>query len=99
IVGLFITVYGLREEGRLSNSLSAISSVGRGWRSQQTEETEIGRAANETLGFEKIIVVGLQERSDRRDAIVLQSSLTGFHVEFMDGIKGADVSSKALPMV
>lgn len=50
IVGLFITVYGLREEGRLSNSLSAISSVGRGWRSQQTEETEIGRAANETLG-------------------------------------------------
>jgi hypothetical protein len=43
------------------------------------------------------MVVGLKERYDRRDAIALQSTLTGFHVEYEDGMKGEDVATKALP--
>jgi hypothetical protein len=44
-------------------------------------------------------VVGLKERYDRRDAIALQSTLTGFHVEYEDGLRGEDVVTKALPPV
>ena len=49
--------------------------------------------------FEKILVVGLKERTDRRDVIALQSSLTGLHVDWVDGVKGADVFDVALPPV
>lgn len=52
---------------------------------------------NETLGFSKVLVVGLPERSDKRDAMVLTSSLTGFHVEWVDGVRGEAVVDMALP--
>ncbi|KAL3418812.1 Procollagen galactosyltransferase 1 [Phlyctema vagabunda] len=55
------------------------------------------RVANATLGFEKIMVIGLKERSDKRDAIALQSSLTGFQVDWIDGVKGEEVVEKAVP--
>ncbi|KAI0380888.1 glycosyltransferase family 25 protein [Hypomontagnella monticulosa] len=58
---------------------------------------DINRVANETLGFEKIFVVGLPERSDKRDAIALTSASTGFHVEWVDGVKGETVPDKAVP--
>jgi hypothetical protein len=58
---------------------------------------DIDRAANETLGFSKVFVVGLPERSDKRDAIALTSSLTGFRVEWVDGVKGESVPDKAVP--
>ncbi|TVY14470.1 hypothetical protein LARI1_G007396 [Lachnellula arida] len=60
-------------------------------------DEEVERAANRTLGFGKVLVIGLKERSDKRDAMVLTSSLTGFDVEFMDAMKGEDVSDKAQP--
>jgi hypothetical protein len=43
--------------------------------------------------------LGLKERSDKRDAMVLASSLTGFDVEFIDGVRGEEVVDKALPVV
>lgn len=49
--------------------------------------------------FEKVVVLGLQGRSDKRDAMVLSSSLTGFEVEFLDAMMGSEVSQKALPSV
>lgn len=49
--------------------------------------------------FEKILVVGLKERSDRRDVMALQASLTGINIEWMNGLKGEDVIDKALPPV
>lgn len=58
---------------------------------------DINRVANETLGFEKIFVIGLPERSDKRDAIALTSTSTGFHVEWVDGVKGETVPDKAVP--
>jgi len=49
------------------------------------------------LGFEKIFAIGLPERSDKRDALALTSSLTGFKIDWVDGVKGESVPDKALP--
>ncbi|KAF7891733.1 hypothetical protein EAF00_008035 [Botryotinia globosa] len=61
--------------------------------------SEIGRASNATLGFEKVLVIGLREHSDKRDAIALSASLTGFEVEFVDGIKADEVVDEAKPPI
>ena len=58
---------------------------------------EINRVTNDTLGFSKVFVIGLPERTDKRDALVLTSSLTGFSVEFVDGVRGESVPEKAIP--
>ncbi|KAI1144574.1 glycosyltransferase family 25 protein [Hypoxylon sp. FL0543] len=50
-----------------------------------------------TLGFEKIFVVGLPSRTDRRDGMVLQAALSNMEIEFVDGVLGKDVPDKALP--
>ncbi|KAI1345064.1 hypothetical protein F5Y15DRAFT_364734 [Xylariaceae sp. FL0016] len=55
------------------------------------------QVTNDTLGFSKVFVVGLPERSDKRDALALTSSLTGFHLEFVDGVKGNEIPDKAVP--
>ncbi|KAK3905562.1 hypothetical protein C8A05DRAFT_12645 [Staphylotrichum tortipilum] len=53
---------------------------------------------NSTLGFEKIFVVGLPSRSDRRDGMVLQAALSDMQIEFIDGVQGKDVPDKAIPI-
>ncbi|CAJ2508808.1 Uu.00g138340.m01.CDS01 [Anthostomella pinea] len=58
---------------------------------------DINRVANATLGFDRVFVVGLPERSDKRDAITLTSALTGFRVEWVDGVRGESVPDKAVP--
>ncbi|KAG4026569.1 hypothetical protein MFRU_039g00470 [Monilinia fructicola] len=52
---------------------------------------------NSTLGFQKVLAVGLPERSDKRDALTLISSLTGFKIEWVDGVKGETIKDKAVP--
>ncbi|KAH7030775.1 uncharacterized protein B0I36DRAFT_322432 [Microdochium trichocladiopsis] len=52
---------------------------------------------NQTLGFDTIFVVSLPSRTDRRDAITLSAALSGFRVEFIDGLLGKDVADKAIP--
>ncbi|PKY01789.1 hypothetical protein P168DRAFT_258616 [Aspergillus campestris IBT 28561] len=41
---------------------------------------------NETLGVEKIFAINLPSRPDKRDSIVLRSSVLGFHVDWIDGV-------------
>lgn len=53
--------------------------------------------ANGTLGFGKVFVVGLPERTDKRDALALTSALTGFNVEWVDGVRGESIADKAVP--
>ncbi|ETS78161.1 hypothetical protein PFICI_10223 [Pestalotiopsis fici W106-1] len=53
---------------------------------------------NKTLGFEKVFVLGLPARTDRRDAIVLSSVLSDFEIEFINGVGGAAVPDKVLPL-
>ncbi|KAH6838472.1 glycosyltransferase family 25 protein [Chaetomium sp. MPI-CAGE-AT-0009] len=59
----------------------------------------MGNIQNTTLGFEKIFVVGLPSRTDRRDGMVLQAALSNMDIEFIDGVAGADLPDKAIPMV
>lgn len=53
---------------------------------------------NETLGFQKIFVVNLPERTDKRDALSLVSTLTGIKLTFVNAIRGTHVPDKALPL-
>ncbi|KAH8646647.1 hypothetical protein BX600DRAFT_153957 [Xylariales sp. PMI_506] len=59
--------------------------------------TDINRVTNDTLGFSKVFAIALPERSDKRDALSLSAALTGFHVEFIDGVKGETIPDKAVP--
>ena len=52
---------------------------------------------NNTLGFEKVYVVNLPERSDKRDAMSLAAALTNITVDYIDGVKGDTIPDKALP--
>ncbi|KAF2209961.1 glycosyltransferase family 25 protein [Cercospora zeae-maydis SCOH1-5] len=45
---------------------------------------------NATLGFQKMFVVNLPTRYDRRDAMSLAAALTGLQVEYIDGQAGVD---------
>jgi hypothetical protein len=67
-------------------------------KTSHTNPEGIGAAANDTLGFSKVFVVGLPERTDKRDALTLTGALTGFNLEFIEGVKGESVSDKALPL-
>ncbi|KAK5637081.1 hypothetical protein RRF57_012793 [Xylaria bambusicola] len=52
---------------------------------------------NSTLGFEKIFVVSLPSRTDRRDGMSLAAALSDIEFEFIDGVDGASIPDKALP--
>ena len=41
--------------------------------------------------------MNLPERTDHRDALALTSSLSGFHIDFVDGVKGESIVEKAYP--
>jgi hypothetical protein len=49
--------------------------------------------------FEKIFVVGLPERTDRRDGFVLSAALSNMDIELVDGVHGEAVPNKAIPAV
>ncbi|TLD20685.1 hypothetical protein PspLS_08631 [Pyricularia sp. CBS 133598] len=53
--------------------------------------------SNSTLGFQKILVINLPSRTDRRDAISLAAALTNFTVEYIPGIDGSEVQERVLP--
>ena len=55
--------------------------------------------ANQTLGFEKIYVLNLPSRSDRRDAIELMAAITDIKIDFSPAMKGEDVEEVALVFV
>ncbi|KAI9739043.1 MAG: hypothetical protein M1834_007255 [Cirrosporium novae-zelandiae] len=52
---------------------------------------------NSTLGFQKIFVISLPERTDHRDAIILAAAASGIEIEFVDGVMGASVLEKVIP--
>lgn len=91
-----LTISGLPvTSGGVEGSTKAQRLYGKDYHGQSG--TDINRVTNKTLGFSNIFVVGLPDRSDKRDAIALTSAVTGFHVEFIDGIKGESIPDKAVP--
>lgn len=65
--------------------------------SAMTAKTRINDVRNETLGFEKIYVVNLKDRTDKLDSIQLAASLTGIHLDVIEGVRGTEMSAKAMP--
>src|SRR2546423_3110889 len=47
--------------------------------------------------FEKIFAINLPERTDHRDGLILASAVSGISIEFIDGVHGESISTKALP--
>ena len=94
IVGAIIAILLLVQLAAPPETVSAISSK---FQSLQTHNDLQLSEMNSTLGFEKVFVINLPERSDKRDAMTLATSLTNISVEYVDGIKGESVPDKALP--
>ncbi|RDW82818.1 hypothetical protein BP6252_03930 [Coleophoma cylindrospora] len=59
---------------------------------------ELSDVMNATLGFQKIYVLSMPSRTDKRDALILSAHLTGIDLEFVDGVKPEEVSEKAVPL-
>jgi hypothetical protein len=49
--------------------------------------------------FQKIYVLSMPNRSDKRDALVLSAYLSGLELEFIDGVDPATIPEKAYPQV
>ena len=49
------------------------------------------------MGFEKIIVINMDQRGDRRDRMSLLSAHTGIDIEYSPGMKGEQVDPKSTP--
>lgn len=60
---------------------------------------KFNRALLTTDKFEKILALGLPERSDRRDTLTLMSSYQNVKLEWMDAVKGEDIKKVARPAV
>ncbi|KAJ5948316.1 hypothetical protein N7466_001331 [Penicillium verhagenii] len=52
---------------------------------------------NQTMGFGKIFAINLPNRPDKRDNIVLGSSVCNFQVEFVDGVSPDAIPPKTYP--
>ncbi|KXS98932.1 hypothetical protein AC578_7461 [Pseudocercospora eumusae] len=63
---------------------------------RSSKENLFNSVLNETLGFQKIFVLNLRSRTNNRDAFSLAASLTGFQVEYIDGVTDFD-AERALP--
>lgn len=59
--------------------------------------SDLNRVTNDTLGFSKVFAIGLPERSDKRDALSLTAALTGFHLDWVDGVRAESIADKAVP--
>ncbi|PPJ52439.1 hypothetical protein CBER1_10305 [Cercospora berteroae] len=55
-----------------------------------TQPELLDDVANATLGFQKIFVINLASRSDRRDSATLAATLTGLKFEFVDAVTHVD---------
>lgn len=62
------------------------------------EAAHVAAVRNATLGFEKIFVVNLPERTDKRDALTLVSTLTDIQLTWTSALRGTNVPDKALPL-
>jgi len=94
-LGLLYFIYSIHSSSSSFNGYpSQLISL---YTKYEPARSEIDLIRNATLGFEKVFAVGLPERSDKRDALALISSLTGFNINWIDGVKGESVVDKALP--
>jgi len=53
---------------------------------------------NDTLGFEKIFILSLPERLDRRDGLVVAAAVSNISVDFIDSVRRDSIPDKVLPV-
>lgn len=58
-----------------------------------------GDQLNNSLQFEKVLVVGLPERSDRRDTLTMVAAINDIKLRWVDAVKGSEMERKAWPAV
>ncbi|KYK55025.1 hypothetical protein DCS_06986 [Drechmeria coniospora] len=86
-----------RHDGNLVSPSPRLSRVARLATGRKGGRGLLDSVHNSTLGFEKVFVVGLPSRSDRRDGMALTAALSDVQIEFMDGVLGSNVNIKAVP--
>ncbi|KAK8850952.1 glycosyltransferase family 25 protein [Apiospora arundinis] len=90
----------------LSDSVPDVLEVGQAPPSEEeytgqrvaAQEDDVARIQNATLGFQKVFVVNLPDRTDKRDALSLVGTLTGIKLDWVRALRGVDVPDKALPL-
>lgn len=83
-------------------ALWACALFSKSYKSQYSSSRyEVGhsRDVNQTLGFEKIFVINLPFRTDRRDALELMAAATDMKLDFSRAVKGEEVEEVALVYV
>ena len=55
--------------------------------------------ADTILQFQKLFAIGFKERTDKHDAIALAASYTGLEIDWLEGVRAADIPPKAYPAV
>ncbi|TVY47724.1 hypothetical protein LOCC1_G002397 [Lachnellula occidentalis] len=89
VVGLFVLVFLFSQLPR--SKIQHAFNVGAG------PSNIAHHVFNETLGFEKIFVISLPSRTDRRDGLALAAAVSNIKIDFIDGVKGDEVPDKAIP--
>jgi len=60
-------------------------------------DSDIANIYNATLGFQKIYVLSMPHRRDKRDVVALAAYLAGLEIEFVDGVNGSEISKAERP--
>ncbi|KAJ5289954.1 uncharacterized protein N7443_010207 [Penicillium atrosanguineum] len=60
-------------------------------------DRDLAHIQNETLGFEHIYAIGMKERPDKRDFLDVAASVTGFKVDWLEGVRPDELKQKAMP--
>ncbi|KAJ5155259.1 hypothetical protein N7492_008062 [Penicillium capsulatum] len=92
--------YGKRAATELSTP-SAVKSQLKSKYTPHHAEREIERSlddiTNTTLGFNRVFAIGLKDRMDKRDAMTIGTSLTNIDLEWVEGVRLAEMSDKSHP--
>lgn len=56
-------------------------------------------ARADRIQFQKVFAINLPSRTDKRDALILSSSVTGIHVDWIDGVTPDEIDAKTYPYV
>ncbi|KAJ5591697.1 LPS glycosyltransferase [Penicillium hispanicum] len=82
---------------RNRGSLSPVNPVADESHAEPHLGDSLQNIANTTLGFERVFVISLKDRMDKRDALAVAASLTQIDLEWIDGVKLSDIPDRAYP--
>ncbi|CAG8981530.1 hypothetical protein HYALB_00003103 [Hymenoscyphus albidus] len=93
---IIVLLYVILRFGLSWKEVDVSSLVGKEPKVHQNR-TSISDILNSTLGFQKLFVINLPSRTDRRDAVSLAAAVRNFHIDFIEGVGGDSVPDNVLP--